>query len=40
MSECSTVSVYVRTYKTRNDARAAKAKYESRGFPVGKTVPA
>lgn len=36
MSECSTVSVYVRTYKTRNDARAAKAKYESRGFPVGK----
>jgi hypothetical protein len=26
----------VRTYKTRNDARAAKAKYESRGFPVGK----
>lgn len=36
MSECSTVSVYVRTYKTRNDARAAKAKYESRGYPVGK----
>lgn len=36
MSECSTVSVYVRTYKTRNDARVAKAKYESRGFPVGK----
>lgn len=36
MSECSTVSVYVRTYKTRDDARAAKAKYESRGFPVGK----
>lgn len=36
MPECSTVSVYVRTYKTRNDARAAKAKYESRGFPVGK----
>jgi hypothetical protein len=26
----------VRTYKTRDDARAAKAKYESRGFPVGK----
>ena len=36
MSNCSTVSVYVRTYKTRNDARVAKAKYESRGFPVGK----
>lgn len=36
MSECSTVSVYVRTYKTRDDARAAKAKYENRGFPVGK----
>lgn len=36
MSECSTVSVYVRTYKTRNDARAAKVKYESRGYPVGK----
>lgn len=36
MPECSTVSVYVRTYKTRDDARAAKAKYESRGFPVGK----
>lgn len=36
MSECSTVSVYVRTYKTRNDARAAKVEYESRGFPVGK----
>ena len=36
MSECSTVSVYVRTYKTRNDARAAKAKYESRGYSVGK----
>lgn len=36
MSECSTVSVYVRTYKTRDDARAAKVKYESRGFPVGK----
>lgn len=36
MSECSTVSVYVRTYKTRDDARAAKAKYESRGYPVGK----
>ena len=36
MSDCSTVSVYVRTYKTRNDARAAKVKYESRGFPVGK----
>lgn len=36
MSNCSTVSVYVRTYKTRDDARVAKAKYESRGFPVGK----
>lgn len=36
MSDCSTVSVYVRTYKTRNDARAAKAKYESRGYPVSK----
>lgn len=36
MSDCSTVSVYVRTYKTRNDARTAKAKYESRGYPVGK----
>lgn len=36
MSDCSTVSVYVRTYKTRNDARAAKVKYESRGYPVGK----
>lgn len=36
MSDCSTVSVYVRTYKTRNDARAAKVKYESRGYPVSK----
>lgn len=36
MSDCSTVAVYVRIYKTRNDARVAKAKYESRGFPVGK----